>query len=186
MPFDLTNRSKFSDNRDSDFDLVYKPLDCGRRRRQRMSQSTSVRTRPIAENLFTWPAAEPRLIGSCCGDCGARTFPKQAHCPRCTSARMDDVLLPRTGSLWTWTIQGFRPKSPPYKGDDTVDTFEPFGVGYIDLEGELLVEARLTENDPERLAVGTKMELVVLPLYHEDDGTEVLTYAFRPAESPES
>jgi hypothetical protein len=24
------------------------------------------------------------------------------------------------------------------------------------------------------------MEVVVVPLYHEDDGTDVLTYAFRP------
>jgi uncharacterized OB-fold protein len=147
-----------------------------------MSQSTGVQARPIADNLFTWPAEEPQLIGSRCGDCGARTFPAQAECPRCTSTAMAEVLLPRTGSLWTWTIQGFRPKSPPYKGDDTVDTFEPFGVGYIDLGGELTVEARLTENDPDRLAIGADMELVVVPLYHEEDGTEVLTYAFRRAE----
>jgi len=147
-----------------------------------MSQSTSVRTRPIAEHLFTWPAAEPRLIGARCADCGARTFPAQAHCPRCTSTAMNEVLLPRTGTLWTWTIQGFRPKSPPYRSDDTVETFEPFGVGYVDLEGELLVETRLTESDPERLVVGAEMELVVVPLYHEEDGTEVVTYAFRPVE----
>ena len=94
---------------------------------------------------------------------------------------MSEVLLPRTGSLWTWTIQGFRPKSPPYKGDDTVDTFEPFGVGYVDL-GELLVEARLTENEPERLEIGADLELVLIPLFREDDGTEVLTFAFRPQE----
>ena len=93
---------------------------------------------------------------------------------------MVEVLLPRTGSLWTWTIQGFRPKSPPYRGNDTDETFEPFGVGYVALDGELMVEARLTENDPERLAAGISMELVVVPLYREDDGTEVLTYAFRP------
>jgi uncharacterized protein len=93
---------------------------------------------------------------------------------------MSDVLLPRTGSLWTWTVQGFRPKSPPYKADDTVETFEPFGVGYVDLAGELLVEARLTESDPERLRIGAEMELVVVPVYQEPGGTEVLTYAFRP------
>jgi uncharacterized OB-fold protein len=92
------------------------------------------------------------------------------------------VLLPRSGTLWTWTIQGFRPKSPPYKGDDAPETFEPFGVGYVDLEGELMVEARLTENDPERLAIGAELELVVVPLYREEDGTEVVTYAFRPVE----
>jgi uncharacterized OB-fold protein len=148
---------------------------------QGTAAQTGLKARPIADGLFTWPAAEPRLIGSCCDDCGARTFPAQSCCPRCASTSMSEVLLPRTGSLWTWTIQGFRPKSPPYKGDDTVDTFEPFGVGYVDL-GELLVEARLTENDPDVLEIGSELELVLLPLYRDDDGTEVLTYAFRPQE----
>ena len=137
--------------------------------------------RPIAEGLFTWPAEQPELIGSRCEKCGAKTFPAQGHCPRCASTSMTEVLLSRTGSLWTWTIQGFRPKSPPYKGDDS-DPFEPFGVGYVDLDGELLVEARLTENDSERLAIGAAMELVIVPLYREEDGTDVLTYAFRPVE----
>ena len=141
---------------------------------------TGLEARPIAEGLFTWPAAEPQLIGARCDDCGARTFPAQSYCPRCASTSMSEVLLPRTGSLWTWTIQGFRPKSPPYMGDDTADTFEPFGVGYVDL-GELLVETRLTENEPNRLEIGAVLELVLIPLYH-DGGTEVLTFAFRPQE----
>jgi uncharacterized OB-fold protein len=152
-----------------------------------MTQGTAAQTgleaRPIAEGLFTWPAVEPQLIGSRCDDCAARTFPAQSYCPRCASTSMSEVLLPRTGSLWTWTIQGFRPKSPPYKGDDTVDTFEPFGVGYVDLGGELLVEARLTENKPGRLEIGAELELVLITLYRDEDGTEVLTYAFRPQEN---
>jgi uncharacterized protein len=149
---------------------------------QGAAAQTGLEARPIAEGLFTWPDVQPQLIGSRCDDCGARTFPAQSHCPRCASTSMSEVLLPRTGSLWTWTIQGYRPKSPPYKGDDTVDTFEPFGVGYVDLGGELLVEARLTENEPDRLHIGAGLELVLIPLYREEDGTEVLTYAFRPEE----
>jgi hypothetical protein len=55
-------------------------------------------------------------------------------------------------------------------------------LGYVDLGGELLVETRLTENEPERLEIGAELELVLIPLYREEDGTEVLTYAFRPQE----
>jgi len=146
------------------------------------SSERGLRGRPIADGLFTWPSEEPQLIGSRCEECGAKTFPAQGHCPRCTSTAMAEVLLPRTGSLWTWTVQGFRPKSPPYRGGDTPEEFEPFGVGYVDLDGELMVEARLTENDAERLAVGIDMELVVVPLCRDEDGTELLTYAFRPLE----
>jgi uncharacterized protein len=80
---------------------------------QGTAAQTDLKARPIAAGLFTWPAAEPQLIGSRCSECGAQTFPAQAYCPRCASTSMSEVLLPRTGSLWTWTIQGFRPKSPP-------------------------------------------------------------------------
>jgi uncharacterized OB-fold protein len=152
---------------------------------QGTAAQTGLEARPIAEGLFTWPAAEPQLIGSRCDACAARTFPAQSYCPRCASTAMSEVLLPRTGVLWTWTIQGFRPKSPPYAGGDTVDTFEPFGVGYVDLDGEILVEARLTENDASRLEIGAVLELVLIPLYRDEEGRDVLTYAFRPQEGGE-
>ena len=58
--------------------------------------------------------------------------------------------------------------------------FRPFGVGYVELPGELKVEARLTESDPTKLLIGMEMELVIVPLSTDDDGTEVVTFAFRP------
>ena len=42
------------------------------------------------------------------------------------------------------------------------------------------VEARLTETDPEQLALGTEMELVLVPFGTDDDGNEVVTFAFQP------
>jgi len=53
-------------------------------------------------------------------------------------------------------------------------------VGYVELGGEIKVEARLTENDPEKLAHGMEVELVVVPFRTDDDGNEVVTFAFRP------
>src|SRR5215217_4680417 len=97
-------------------------------------------TPPIAEGLFTWPADEPRLIGSRCANCGTTTFPAQSSCPRCTSTDVSEHLLARRGTLWTWTVQGFRPKSPPYEGNDD---FVPYSVGYVELPGEAEVESLL-------------------------------------------
>jgi uncharacterized protein len=134
---------------------------------------------PVAEGIFTWPADEPQLIGSRCANCGIVTFPKQDSCPRCASTEMDDQLLPRRGWLWAWTTQEFPPPSPPYAGP-TGDAFAPFGVGYVELDGEVKVETRLTEADPEDLSIGMEMELVVLPFRTDDDGNEVVTFAFRP------
>jgi uncharacterized OB-fold protein len=135
---------------------------------------------PVADGLFTWPADEPQLIGAKCPACAVTTFPKQATCPRCPSERMDEVLLPRRGTLWTFTTQEFLPKNPPYAGSETAAKFEPYGVGYVELPGEVKVEARLTTADVDALQIGMEMELVVVPVRRNPEGTEILTYAFRP------
>jgi uncharacterized protein len=134
---------------------------------------------PVAEGLFTWPADEPRLIGSRCGACGIVTFPRQESCARCASTDMVEHLLPRKGRLWAWTTQDF-PPPPPYAGPSG-DAFVPFGIGYVELDGELRVESRLTEADPERLHAGMEMELVIVPFRSDDEGSEIVTFAFRPA-----
>ena len=56
----------------------------------------------------------------------------------------------------------------------------PFAIGYVELPDEVKVEARLTEADPDRLAQGMEMELVIVPYRTDDDGTEVVTFAFQP------
>ena len=134
---------------------------------------------PVAEGVFTWPADEPELIGSRCTVCAMVTFPVQDSCPRCASTAMEETRLARRGRLWAWTIQDFSPPSPPYSGPTGAD-FVPFGVGYVELPGEVKVETRLTESDPDVLTIGMEMELVVVPFRTDDDGTEVVTFAFRP------
>jgi uncharacterized OB-fold protein len=134
---------------------------------------------PIAEDLFTWPSDEPRLIGSRCAACETVTFPAQSGCPRCGSDAMERHLLGRRGTLWTFTTQGFLPKEP-YTGPETDETFAGYGLGYVELPGEVIVESRLTERDPTRLSIGAPMELVIVPFRREPDGTDVLTFAFAP------
>jgi len=132
---------------------------------------------PIAEGVFTWPSDEPRLIGSRCAACRIVTFPSQDSCPRCASTDMEPHLLARRGRLWAWTTQEFPPPSPPYAGP-TGAAFVPYGVGYVDLAGEVKVETRLTKTDG--LEIGMDMELVLVPFRTDGDGNEVMTFAFRP------
>lgn len=56
----------------------------------------------------------------------------------------------------------------------------PFGVGLVQLGDVIRVEARLTENDPAKLKFGQEVELTMVPLTTDDDGNEVLTFAFQP------
>jgi uncharacterized OB-fold protein len=133
----------------------------------------------FADDVFTWPADVPQLIGARCATCGAVTFPYQASCPRCGAVEMQRHLLPTRGTLWTWTTQEFLPKEP-YAGGETLETFRPFGIGLVQLGDEVRVEGRLTESDPAKLRFGMEVELRVIPFRVEPDGTEVLTYAFAP------
>jgi uncharacterized OB-fold protein len=134
---------------------------------------------PIVEGLFTWPAEEPRLVGGRCTSCGTVTFPRQSGCPRCGAQPLEEMLLARRGRLWAWTTQDFPPPSPPFAGAAGAD-FQPFGVGYVELPGELRVESRLTEHRPERLRVGMEMELVIVPFATDEAGNDLLTFAFAP------
>ena len=138
----------------------------------------------FSPDVFTWPSDDPQLIGGRCTSCGSVTFPRPVSCARCGSTEVDERLLPRRGSLWTFTTQGFLPKEP-YAGGETPETFEPFGVGLVQLGDEVRVEARLTESDPERLRIGMEMELVIVPFRTESDGTEIMTFAFAPVAQEE-
>jgi uncharacterized protein len=130
---------------------------------------------PIAEGIFT---DEPRLIGSRCTACGIVTFPPQNSCPRCASTDMAEHLLAARGRLWAWTTQEFPPPSPPYAGPSG-RAFEPFAVGYVDL-GDVKVETRLTES--EGLEPGMEMQLVLVPFRTDEEGNEVVTFAFTKAD----
>ena len=121
--------------------------------------------------LLAGTPSEPVLLGSECERCATVSFPRQTTCPRCTSTDVKERRLARRGTLWSWTIQRFRPKSPPYAGPEA---FEPYGVGYVELPGEVRVEARLTESDPAKLEIGMEMELTLI-----DDAA----FAFRPVAS---
>jgi uncharacterized protein len=134
---------------------------------------------PFAPDVFTWPAEAPQLIGARCAGCAAVTFPAQRSCPRCGSVDMEEHLLPRRGTLWTWTTQDFLPKEP-YASGETLETFQPYGIGLVELGDVVRVEGRLTESDPNTLRFGMEVELAIVPFRQDPDGTEIMTYAFAP------
>jgi uncharacterized protein len=139
----------------------------------------SVEQKPFAEDVFTWPADEPQLVGGKCTDCAAITFPQPPSCARCGSTAIERHLLPRRGTLWTFTTQEFLPKEP-YAGGETQETFRPYGMGMVELGDEVRVEGRLTEGDAAKLRIGMEVELVIVPFRTDPDGTEIITYAFEP------
>lgn len=136
---------------------------------------------PIQEGLFTWPSDNPQMLGSRCKNCGETAFPAQPDCLSCSESDTEVVELGNTGTLWTWTIQSFMPKSP-YNTDEDDTTFKPYGVGYVEMPGGVRVEARLQQNTREQLKIGMPMELKIIPVRTEEDGTQLVTYSFSAVE----
>jgi uncharacterized protein len=129
-----------------------------------------VNERPIAANLFKIEPALRLLAGRDRGS-GRLVFPAPTD-----EEAFETVELPNRGTLWSYTVQRFAPKSPPYRG---AEPFAPFAVGYVELPGALIVESRLIDAPFESLRVGLPMELTTFPLRTDAEG-DVLMFAFRP------
>ncbi|MFG3295195.1 Zn-ribbon domain-containing OB-fold protein [Streptomyces sp. NPDC048179] len=91
-----------------------------------------------------------RLHGSRCAYCAVAVYPAGPACPRC-GGPAEPVVLSGTGTLWTWTVQRYAPKSPPYA--PPADGFTPFAVGYVELPEGVRVLATL-DIRPEEAEIG--------------------------------
>lgn len=134
--------------------------------------------RPVADNLFTQEGGRLRLLAGRSKDSGRLRFPY----PQGAEAdRFELVELSPRGTLWSYTVQRFMPKTP-YDGATDPDEFKPYAVGYVELPGELIVESRIVADSFEDLEIGQPMEIVTEAYRQDADGEPVLTYAFSPAE----
>ena len=131
---------------------------------------------PIAHGLFEWLDDGAHLIGSKCVECGEVKFPAGSFCPQCCRETTEKIPLSQRGSLYSFTVQRFRPPRP-YKGPEP---FEPYGVGMVELPEGLRVTSVLEESDPERLRVGMELELMITKFFEDEEGREVLGYKFKP------
>lgn len=123
----------------------------------------------IAEGLFT-DEATPRLIGGRHRQSGRIVFP----CP--PGEEFEPWPLAREGKLWSFTVQRYRPKSPPYAGPEA---FRPWIVGYVELPGEVIVESRVVGIGFDEVRIGMELELTLVPL-DPDAADPIMIHAFQP------
>ncbi|MFD1611429.1 Zn-ribbon domain-containing OB-fold protein [Sphingomonas tabacisoli] len=115
------------------------------------------------------PAGSPRLLAGRHRDTGRLVFPLP------DDSAYDAVALADRGTLWSYTVQRFRPKSPPYAG---TEAFEPYAVGYVELAGQLIAETRLTGIPFEDLKIGMPLRLVTEEFHRAGEAEPAITYAF--------
>ncbi|BBY93320.1 DNA-binding protein [Mycobacterium gallinarum] len=139
-------------------------------------------TQLITENLFRVDGDRAVLLASRRKSTGARKFP--AERPELYDADpaiqedIEAVELPTEGTLYTFTTQEFPPPLP-YKGNRSPDVFQPYVVGFIDLGGQVLVEALIIGASASELRIGQQM-VSTTTLFETETGEQLLTFAFQP------
>lgn len=144
-----------------------------------MTEKTNV---PAVEGLFTRDLRTPHLIGTRCRACGTYFFPaEKAFCrnPACDRADLEEVQLSRIGKLWSYTSANYKPPAPFV----AKEPFEPFAIAAVELEKEgITILGQVADGiAPSALRTGMRMELVLRPLYEDDDHV-YLTWSWKPAD----
>jgi len=133
---------------------------------------------PAYPGLFTWAEDGVRIMSAKCNSCGTYFFPANhaQHRPGCSREGVEDVLLPKNGKLATYTIQHYM-CPPPFK---TTDDITPYGLGVVEFDKEgIVVTGLIVETDLDGLKIGLDMETTSYTLYKDDEGNDVVTWAFR-------
>jgi len=134
---------------------------------------------PAIEGWFTLDDA-PQLIGLRDAESGTCFFPKDvavSRAPGYDHVELEEVRLSRTGKLWSYTTNHYKPPDPYV----SPDPFEPYTVAAVELTDErMVVMGQLAAGvDPESLEVGMPMELVLGTLY-EDDENDYVVWKWQP------
>ena len=136
---------------------------------------------PAVDDWFTMDEAAPRLMGARGTETGSYFWPTALAVsanPAKPGEEREPALLSRRGRLWSWTTNHFAPPEPYV----SPDPFVPYTVCAVELDAEkMVVLGQLaTAADADALEVGMDMELVLGPLY-EDDDHEYVVWQWAPA-----
>jgi uncharacterized OB-fold protein len=130
---------------------------------------------PAVEGWFTLDDP-PHLLGTRCTACGTYFFPREegwCRRPGCGSTDLGVVELSRTGKIWSYTNACYQPPAPYVS---PTDEFEPFALAAVELaEEQLVVMGQVaTGVGVDDLQTGQEVELVVEPLFSDDEGEHVV------------
>jgi hypothetical protein len=129
---------------------------------------------PIKEEVFKVPSdgEEGYLIGSRCKGCGEYFHPKRLVCANCYSEDMEEVALSKWGKIHTYTISRVSYPGTPVTA--------PFVTGEVELPERVTALSLITDIDLDKVEIGTEVELYFWKTGEDEQGNEVMAYAFRP------
>jgi uncharacterized OB-fold protein len=118
------------------------------------------------------------VVGTRCTHCEKVFFPPKLVCPLCFDGVIEEVPLSRKGTIHTVTQSIMGP----------TDMEKPYIIGLIDLpEGiklfSLITGSRYGDKD---IRIGAPVEMVIGKIKRDEEGYDVIGYAFRPAGKEET
>ncbi len=114
-----------------------------------------------------------RLEGAVCSTCGAKFFPPRQVCAECKSNKLEPFQFSGHGELYSFTTL--------YQAPLGFEGGVPYAVGMVKLDEGPMVEAQLTDVNPDELKIGQRVEMVTRKLRElGDEGLIVYGYKFRP------
>ena len=134
---------------------------------------------PAVEGMFTMDD-EPRLVGGKVPGRDTYFFPRHVAGgdPATLGVELEEVLLSRTGRVWSYTSSDYAPP-PPFVAN--TEPYQPITIAAVELEKEQMVVLGqcVAGVTPDDLGIGTEVELVVDTLY-EDDEHEYMVWKWKP------
>lgn len=112
------------------------------------------------------------LRGNRCPQCDLTFFPKRQYCAKCCLPVPGEVLLPHRGKLETYSALH---RKPPYARIEA-----PYVLGQVDTGAVRVIS--VIRGQPDELRVGMDVELVLENLGEDEEGNQLVTYAFKPTQ----
>lgn len=114
-----------------------------------------------------------RLEGTVCDHCGAKFFPPRQVCTECKSTNLTPHEFDGHGEIYSFTTV----RQAPMGHEGNV----PYIVGIIKLDEGPMVEAQITDINPDNVKIGQRVEMVTRKLReYGEEGLVVYGYKFRP------
>lgn len=119
----------------------------------------------------------PQLIGGKGVTQGSYFFPRDLAGRDPQNDQTEEVLLSRTGVVWSYTTASY-PPPPPYV--ITRDPWEPMVIAAVELPEKMVVLGPMTDDVAlEDMRIGMKVELTLDVLY-SDEEHEYMSWKWRP------
>ena len=121
----------------------------------------------IRDDLFKETSDGIVLVGNKCAECERVFFPKADFCTNCLSKELEEIVLSKKGTLYSYTITRVPVGKYPI----------PHAVGMITLPEKVRLTAPLVIGE-EDFKIGSEMEIEICTLWTEED-CDIVGYKFK-------